>query len=178
MKIHPVSSECRKVPIGLTFTQWMIWSLWWQNIDFLNNHTNDFLHSLTLYCIGSVDFLCQISFHLNLSVTKYWRSNLTWRTWFENILDIAFSRNSTDQKGLSCRGMVLLTDICLACRQAFSGHDDTVYLFATENNFYHSDDILQQILCFVCFRKGKISFWDDKRSTAHELRVFENQSDC
>ena len=34
----------------------------------------------------------------------------------------------------------LLTDICLACRQALLGHGDTVYLFATENNFHHSDD--------------------------------------
>ena len=45
--------------------------------------------------------------------------------------------------------MVLLTDICLACRQALLGDDDTVFFFATENNFYHSDDILQQILSFV-----------------------------
>ena len=41
--------------------------------------------------------------------------------------------------------MVLLTDICLACRQALLRHGHTVYLFATENSFYHSDDILQQI---------------------------------
>ena len=54
--------------------------------------------------------------------------------------------------------MVLLTDICLAFRQALLGHGDTVYLFATENNFHNSDDILQQILSFVCFRKGRISF--------------------
>ena len=73
--------------------------------------------------------------------------------------------------------MVLLTDICLACRQALLGHGHTEYLFATENNFYHSDDILQQILSFVCFRKGRISFREDKLSTAHELTVFKNQSD-
>ena len=41
--------------------------------------------------------------------------------------------------------MVPLTDIWLTCRQALLGHGHTVYLFATENNFYHSDDILQQI---------------------------------
>ena len=63
-----------------------------------------------------------------------------------------------DQKGPSYRGMVLPTDICLACRQALLGHGHTVYLFATENNFYQSDDILQQILSSVCFRKGRISF--------------------
>ena len=51
-----------------------------------------------------------------------------------------------------------MTDICLACRQALLGHGDTVFLFATDNNFHHSDYILQQILSFVCFRKGKISF--------------------
>ena len=136
----------------------MIWKPFMTNIDFLDNHTNDFLHSSTLYSIGTVDFLCQISFHLNISVTKYCRSNLTCRTSFENLLDIALSRNSTDQKGLSCRGMVPLTDSCLACRQTLLGHGDTVYLFATENNFYHSDDILQQILSFVCFPKGRISF--------------------
>ena len=68
------------------------------------------------------------------------------------------SRNSTDQNGPSCGGIVLLTDICLACRQALLGNGDTVFLFATENNFYHSDDILQQILSFVCFREGRISF--------------------
>ena len=54
--------------------------------------------------------------------------------------------------------MVLLTDIYLACRQALRGHGDTVHLFAAENKFYHSDDILQQILSFVCFQKGRISF--------------------
>ena len=53
---------------------------------------------------------------------------------------------------------LLLTDICLACRQALLGHCDTLYLFTTENNFHHSDDILQQISSFVCFRKGRISF--------------------
>ena len=54
--------------------------------------------------------------------------------------------------------MVLLTDICLACRQALLGHGHTVYLFATENNFYHSDDILQQILSFVCVEKVESAF--------------------
>ena len=49
-------------------------------------------------------------------------------------------------------------DIWLACRQALLGHGDTVYLFGTENNFYLSDDFLQQILAFVCFRKGRICF--------------------
>ena len=52
----------------------------------------------------------------------------------------------------------ILTVTCLACRQALLGHGDTVYLFATENNVHHSDDILQQILSFVCFRKDRISF--------------------
>ena len=54
--------------------------------------------------------------------------------------------------------MIPLTDTCLACRQALLGHGDTVYLFATEKKLHHSDDILQQILSFVCFRKGRISF--------------------
>ena len=36
---------------------------------------------------------------------------------FENLLDIALSRNSTDQNGVSCHGSFLLTDICLASRQ-------------------------------------------------------------
>ena len=67
------------------------------------------------------------------------------------ICDIALSRNNTDQKGPLGRGVILLTDICLACRQFLLGHGDTVYLFATENNVHHSDDILQQILSFVCY---------------------------
>ena len=50
---------------------------------------------------------------------------------------------------------ILLTDICLACRQALLGHDDTEYLFATENNFYHSETlhmIIQQL-----FALGKLT---------------------
>ena len=109
---------------------------------------------------------------------KMLKVKLDMKTSFESLLDIALSRNSTDQKEPSCRVMVPLTDICLACRQALLGHGDTVYLFATENNFYHSGDILQQILSFLCFRKGRISFWEDKRSTAHELRVLKNQRSC
>ena len=67
--------------------------------------------------------------------------------------------------------MIPLTDTCSACRQALPGNGDTVYLFATENNLHHSEDILQQILSFVCFRKGRISFSrENKRSTAHELK--------
>ena len=54
--------------------------------------------------------------------------------------------------------MVPLTDICSACRQALLGHGDTVYLFATENNFYHSDDVLQQILSFVYSEKVESAF--------------------
>ena len=65
------------------------------------------------------------------------------KTSFENLLDLVLIRNSTDQKGPLCRGIVLLTDICLVCRQALLGHGDTVFLFATENNFHHSGDILQ-----------------------------------
>ena len=178
VKIHPVSSECRGVPIGLTFTQWMIWKPFMTKHRFPRQPHQRFPPFFDIFLYRYCRLLCQISFHLNVSVTKYWRSNLTWRTSFENLLDIALSRNSTYQKGPSCRGMVLLTEICLACRQSLLGHDDTVYLFGTENNFYHSDNILQQILSFVCFRKGRISFWEDKRSTAHELRVFKNQSDC
>ena len=51
-----------------------------------------------------------------------------------------------------------MTDVCLACRQALLEHGDTVFLFAAENNFDHSDDILQQILSFVCFWKVESAF--------------------
>ena len=88
----------------------------WQNISLLNNQTSDLLHSLRCYCTCTVDFACQISFQLNISLTKYWRSNLVWRTSVENLLDFMFSGNSTDQNVLHLpRGIVLLTDICLEC---------------------------------------------------------------
>ena len=54
--------------------------------------------------------------------------------------------------------MVLLTDICLARRQALLGHGDTGYFFQLKIIFYHSDDILQQILSFVCFGKVESAF--------------------
>ena len=56
-------------------------------------------------------------------------------------------------------GMVLLTDICSACRQALLGHDDTVYLFATEKNF-----IIQTIF----FNKFYLLYVSEKVESAFE----------
>ena len=76
------------------------------------------------------------------------------------------------------RGMILLTDTCLAYRQALLGHGDTVYIFANEDNLHHSEDILQQILSFLFSGKGRISFSAKiKGLLPNELRVLKNQSD-
>ena len=48
-----------------------------QNINLLNNQTNDFLRYLTCcYCACTADLAYQISFQLNISLIKYLKSNL------------------------------------------------------------------------------------------------------
>ena len=34
----------------------------------------------------------------------------------------------------------------------------SVSLLATENDFHHTDNILQQVISFLCFHKGRIGF--------------------
>ena len=106
------------------------------------------------YCRLSIPNFLSSEYFCN----KILKVKLDMKTSFEN-LHIALSRNSTDQKEPSCRGMVLLTDICLACRQALLGHGDTVYLFAAENNF-----IIQTIF----FNKFYLFYVSEKVATASE----------
>ena len=46
---------------------------------------------------------------------KILKLKLGMKNLFRNLLDLILSRNSTDQNGPLCRGIVLLTDFCSAC---------------------------------------------------------------
>ena len=179
MKIHPVSSECRGVPIGLTFTQWMIWKPFmtkhrfpWQSHQRFPPFFDIILYR---YCrLSMPNFLSSEHFYDKILKVKLDMKNFIWKL----CLILHSVETVLTRKDLHAVEWYYWLIFAWHVRQALLGHDDTVYLFATEDNFYHSDDILQRILSFVCFWKGRISFWEDIRSTAHELRVFRNQSDC